>query len=108
MMYGALADNAVVLFRSVKLETVEEADLIKEPGKFYDDFDLADSPMSSVERIDIDNDVIVKAANGNITVIDTNAPVEVYNMDGPKFESVAATAKVGTISHDINDAFVVT
>ena len=107
MMYGALADNAVVLFRSVKLETVEEADLIKEPGKFYDDFDLADSPMSSVERIDIDNDVIVTAANGNITVIDANAPVEVYNMAGAKVASVAAPATVETISLDMNGVFVV-
>ena len=101
-------DQSVLLFRTVKLESIEQGDATNVPGTvtpsgFVDD----PSGSGAVEAINFDNDVIVTAANGNITVIDANAPVEVYNMAGAKVASVAAPATVETISLDMNGVFVV-
>lgn len=101
-------DQSVLLFRTVKLESIEQGDATNVPGALAPS-GFVDDPSGSgaVEAINFDNDVIVTAANGNITVIDANAPVEVYNMAGAKVASVAAPATVETISLDMNGVFVV-
>ena len=104
---NGILDNSVVLFRSFKLEDIEEADAVKDKPFVIGVSDFKDTSGVGVEISDFTNDAIVTAANGNITVIDANAPVEVYNMAGAKVASVAAPATVETISLDMNGVFVV-
>lgn len=93
--------TSVILFRSFKLEAITELEATS--GKTVRSDFTETSGVSEVYT----NDVIVTAANGNITIIDANAPVEVYNMAGAKVASVAAPATVETISLDMNGVFVV-
>ena len=93
---NGIADNSVVLLRSIKFEDIEESEVVSDAAFTMGTSDFQES--SSVETIDFENDAIVTAKSGNITVIDANAPVEVYNMAGAKVASVAAPATVETIS----------
>ena len=106
MNYGPVADNSILLFRSVKLERIDNYADDHIPS-YTNLLDFEDIQLASVEAIDYENDVIVTTNGGNITVIDANAPVEVYNIAGVKVASVAAPAAVETISLDMNGVFVV-
>ena len=100
--------TSMFLFRQPKLEQIDtpNADYVNK-GMNTTASDFNDNPSSGVSELAAGNDVIVVAANGNISVIDANAPVEVYNMAGAKVASVAAPATVETISLDMNGVFVV-
>lgn len=106
--FHSLLQEGVMLFRSPKLELLP-GDMEYSNGSFTAS-DFSDSSLSeptSIEEINFENDVIVTTANGNITVIDANAPVEVYNIAGAKVASVAAPAAVETIDLDMDGVFVV-
>ena len=105
--FHSMLQEGVVLFRSPKLETIDAPEY---PNGQYGASTFSDKTLEpgSVNAIEAaDNNAIVSAKNGNITVIDANAPVEVYNMAGAKVASVAAPATVETISLDMNGVFVV-
>lgn len=105
--FHSMLQEGVVLFRSPKLETIDAPEY---PNGQYGASTFSDKTLKpgSVNAIEAaDNNAIVSAKNGNITVIDANAPVEVYNMAGAKVASVAAPATVETISLDMNGVFVV-
>lgn len=110
MNMGGAFPTSMFLFRQPKLEKIEtpNADYVN-GGQNITASDFTDTPGggSGVTGLAAGNDVIVAAANGNITVIDANAPVEVYNMAGAKVASVAAPSTVETISLDMNGVFVV-
>ena len=98
-------DNSVILFRSLKLEEISQAEATNVPGKLTVS-QFKDDPSSSVNAM-FKNDVIVTAANGAINVIDANAPIEVYNMSGAKVAEVAAPSTFEAINLDMNGVFVV-
>lgn len=103
-------DNAVVLFRSMKLEMIDEIDSNNVPANVNDYPDYVDKPeggTTSVEQLNIKDSGVIFAENGAITVIDANAPVEVYNIAGAKVASVAAPSTVETIELGMNGVFVV-
>ena len=83
--FHSLLQEGVMLFRSPKLETISEFEY--QNGRFTAS-DFSDETLQepgSVNAIEATgNNAIVSVKNGNITVIDANAPVEVYNMAGAK------------------------
>ena len=96
-------NSSVFLFRSFKLEQI---DAIEHSTIAIERSDFKDNPSTGVNEI-FTNDVIVTAANGNITVIDANAPIEVYNIAGAKVATVATPSTVEAIDLDMNGVFVV-
>lgn len=98
-------ESSVLLFRSLKLEEISQAEATNVPGKVTVS-QFKDDPSSSVNAM-FKNDVIVTAANGAINVIDANAPIEVYNMSGAKVAEVAAPSTFEAINLDMNGVFVV-
>lgn len=105
---NGLMDNSIFLFRTIKLEEISEVDPANVPCNNNEVPNYTDEPgTNSVEQIGISEGAIVTAANGKITVIDANAPIEVYNMSGAKVAYVAAPSMAESISLDMNGVFVV-
>ena len=106
--FHSLLQEGVMLFRSPKLETISAMEYDK--GSFgpstFSDVTLQERP-GGVNAIEAGSNAIVTAKNGAITVIDANAPVEVYNIACAKVASIAAPSAVETISLDMNGVFVV-
>lgn len=83
MWLGSLADNSVVLFRSFKLETIDAIDDKNVPGNNNEDPGFVDTPPTvSVSQTDFNNEVIVWANNGTISIVDAKEPIEIYNAAG--------------------------
>ena len=104
---GGLMDNCIFLFRTIKLERIDEIDMNNVPvglgAATY-----TDTPTSSVESVISGEKAIVTAANGAITVIDADAAIEVYNLSGAMVKKIAAPATVETIDMEgANGVYVV-
>ncbi len=93
---GGLMDNCIFLFRTIKLERIDEIDMANVPVALGA-ATYTDTPTSSVESVINGEKTIVAAANGAITVIDADAAIEVYNLSGAMVKKIAAPATVETI-----------
>lgn len=88
---GALGNQSIILFRDFKLEKVPAATCGGEL-KYLDDYF-----PTSIEKNEIGADVIVYSTDNAITVIDANAPIEVYTTAGTLVNKVEANNTVTTI-----------
>lgn len=109
MYFKDILDQSVILFRSFKLEQIDEIDMTNVPGNVNEVPDYVDQPDGgvSVEQLDIKDSGVIFVANGAINVIDANAPIEVYNIAGAKVATVAAPANVEAIELDVDGVYVV-
>ena len=97
MWLGSLADNSVILFRSFKLETIDAIDDKNNPGNNNADPGFVDNPPTvSVSQTDFNNEVVVWANNGTISIVDAKEPIEIYNAAG------VLVSKVNEVSTLVN------
>lgn len=105
MFLGGTYENSVILFRSFKLEKIDQIDATNVPGSQTVITDFEDNP-TSVENT-FENSTIVTTNNSSITVIDANAPIEVYNATGVLVKRVDNNATVVNIPIEENGMFIV-
>lgn len=101
----SLFDNSVVLFRSFKLEKIDNIDAANVPGSITDP-GFVDTPPSAIEKTFEGSTIITTNAN-NICVIDAESPVEVYNATGVLVKRVENNATMINIPMEENGLFIV-
>ena len=91
---GAFGNKATILFRDFKLEKVASATC----GGEIQYLDAADYyPTTSLDKAEMGANVIVFASDNVISVIDADAPIEVYTAAGVLVDKVEADKTLTTI-----------
>ena len=95
MWLGSGIENAIVLFSDIKLEKIETIDNKYVPGKI-EDVEWNDSPTGIRYKI-ADQNAVVWASNGEITVVDAKSPIQVYSVSGKLVSFKSPISSVTTI-----------
>ena len=95
MWLGSGIENAIVLFSDIKLEKIETIDNKYVPGKI-EDVEWNDSPTGISYKI-ADQNAVVWASNGEITVVDAKSPIQVYSVSGKLVSFKSPISSVTTI-----------
>lgn len=101
---GSLYDNSVILFRSLKLEKIDEINMDNVPGQVTDP-GFVDEPSAIEENFS--NSTIVFSENGTISVIDPSAPIEVYNANGVLVKRIENNSTLVNIPMEESGLFIV-
>ena len=95
MWLGSCIENAIVLFSDIKLEKIETIDNKYVPVKI-EDVEWNDSPTGISYKI-ADQNAVVWASNGEITVVDAKSPIQVYSVSGKLVSFKSPISSVTTI-----------
>lgn len=106
MWLGSLADNSVILFRSFKLEKIDEYNEDYVPGNNNEDPGFKDTPTTALSQYKTD-DLVVWGANGMISVVDAKEPIEVYNPAGLLLSRVEEVSTLVNIPVNQKGMFIV-
>ena len=105
MWLGNGIESGIVLFRDFKLEKIDAIDNEYVPGKIVDE-DWDDTP-TGISYTEKDNQAVVWAKDGQITVVDAASPVSVYSISGQLVAFKAPMSNVTTIPVSEKGVYVV-
>ena len=105
MWLGGGIENAIVLFSDIKLEKIGAIDNKYVPGK-VEDVEWNDSP-TGISYKTADQNAVVWASNGEITVVDAKSPIQVYSVSGQLVSFKAPISSVTTIPVAQKGAYIV-
>lgn len=105
MFFGNVYDNSVILFRSFKLEKIDQIDNNNVPGSQTVVNDFTDNP-SSIEN-PFSNSTIVTTSDNSIIVIDAKAPIEIYNTTGTLVKRINNSSTVVNIPMEENGMYII-
>ena len=97
MWLGACIEQGLVFFRDIKLEKITTKNNDYVPGKLDYNDDWDDTP-TGITQTAKDNQAIILAKNGEITVVDAISPIAVYSISGQLIAFKAPIGDVTTIS----------